>query len=319
MPRGALFGQRKAAVAVIFAISALPIIGLIGLAVDFGVWNQSNAALSVAANVAALTAVKVAANAQLAGDQNATTEGQVAGQQWFLAEIGNVNSIGTTHVTGLSGATVKVTGGATLTATVSYQGNVPSIFGNIFAHIGSYPINGQAVAVVSSSPYLNIEILLDNSGSMEIGATNDDIIAMQKYTPCSYGAPVLTGAQPNAPGAFYLNADGKSYSQLAGQSYNAYATAGYTGSIPTPAAADPKLNLTGNAYPVTGATGARAVKACCRNRPTALTRWPAPPAPLPAISITGPDGRQQAREMITTPLPAASPAHPSRSTCGSTS
>jgi hypothetical protein len=167
----------RASVSVLFGISSVPIIGLLGLAVDIGIWNQSNATLSVAANVAAMTAAKVAVNAQLAGDPNAVAEGEIAGKQWFLTQIGSASNVGVLGVTlPQGGASVTVTGAATMTATVQYTASVRSIFGNYVAHIGSYPVDGQATAQIASSPYLNVEILLDDSGSMEIGASNSDII-----------------------------------------------------------------------------------------------------------------------------------------------
>jgi Flp pilus assembly protein TadG len=243
MKRAANFTARRGTVSVLFALSALPIVTLLGLALDFGVWTQSNAALSVAANVAAMTAAKIAVNAQLAGDSNAFAEGQVAGRQWFLMEIGPATTGGLTHaILPPGGATVTVTGGTTLTATVQYSGTVPSIFGSMFTRSGAYPVSGQAVAQVASAPFLNVEILLDDSGSMEIGALNTDIVHLQEITPCNVAE---TGQ--NAPGAFY-----GSSGNLAAQSYNAYATAGYDGTIPVPAQApDPPLTYT--SFPATGA------------------------------------------------------------------
>ncbi len=203
---------RRGAVSVMFAASAIPMIGLVGLAVDFGIWNQTNATLSVAANVAALSAVKITANAQLAGDPNAVTEGEQAGRQWFASEVGLGSRIGTTGAAlGAQGATVSVAGGATVTATVAYNGTVPSVFGGILFGISNYQIHGEAAAQVTSAPYLNVEILLDNSGSMEIGATNDDIARLQFLTPCSAGGAFIP--LPGLPG---------NYSQGAGQAWSAY-------------------------------------------------------------------------------------------------
>jgi Flp pilus assembly protein TadG len=249
---------RGGAVTVMFAVATLPMIGLVGLAVDYGVWNQANSELAVAANVAALTAVKITANAQLAGDPNAVTEGTVAGQQWFQAEIG-MNSkqsggskVGTTLVTlsPAGSAIVNVVGGTTVTATVQYSGTVQSIFGGLFYNLASYNIYGQAVSQVTSAPFLNIEIMLDNSGSMDIGATNADITALQEITPCQVAV-----SGKNAPGAYYINGGtpaAPTYSQGAGQSYSAFATSGYDGSatLPQPAPVPPLLpaNYPGNIF-----------------------------------------------------------------------
>jgi Flp pilus assembly protein TadG len=181
---------RKAAVSVMFAAATVPMLGLVGLAVDYGIWNQVNSGLALAANVAALTAVKVAANAQLAVDSNAQTEGQNAGKQWFMAEIGVGNSatsaVGTTPVTLTSGyPNVQVTMGATVTATVTYNATVKSIFGGFLFGIGNYYVSGQAQAQVASAPYLNVELLLDNSSSMQIGATVQDQITLMSLSTCA--------------------------------------------------------------------------------------------------------------------------------------
>jgi Flp pilus assembly protein TadG len=237
-PASGFTRARRAAVAIVFAISAMPIIGLVGLAIDFGIWNQVNAGLSLAANMAAMTAVKVAVNAQTAADPNAVTEGQNAGRNWFFAEIGSTTQtvVGTTPVTlPSSGLSVQVTGGATVTATVTYNGSVKSIFGALFGKT-SYPISGTASAQITSDPYVDVEILLDNSGSMEIGATNADIVHLQEITPCN-----IAKAGYNSPGAVYAGA--YLYQNAGGQPYNAYQTSGYDGGIATPAIApDPPLS-----------------------------------------------------------------------------
>ena len=216
-------------------------IGLVGVAVDFGIWNQTNSELSVAANVAALMAVRIAANAQVANDTNAQTEGVAAGDQWFASEVGINGKIGTEGVT-LSGdksfgAKVTVTMGPTVTATVAYSGTVPSVFGYALFGYKDYNISGQAVAVVTTAPYLNVVMMLDDSSSMQIGATNSDIQTMQEITPC-FSVPSLPGSM--APGAFYpTGPKGSVYNtgNLQGQNYNAYATAGYDGTVHVPAIA----------------------------------------------------------------------------------
>ncbi len=263
-------GARGGAVSVMFAAVAVPMVGMIGLAVDYGIWNETNSELSVAANVAALTAVKIAANAQLAGDPNYLTEGIQAGQQWFQAEAGVNSKIGTTDVklnpagsalVGLSAAGVTVGNcsatapAGTVMACVSYTGSVPSVFGGMFYSILAYPIYGQAVSEITSAPFLNVEIMLDNSGSMDIGATNADITALQEITPCQ-----VAEAGKNAPGAFYITGGtpaSPSYSQGAGQSYAAFTTSGYDGgaTVPQPAPVPPLLlaNFPGGVFPSNGA------------------------------------------------------------------
>jgi hypothetical protein len=178
-------------------------LGLVGVAVDYGVWNQANSGLQLAANMAALTAVKLAANAQVAAvpAAQAQTQAQNAGAQWFLAEIGSATQtvVATVPVTLTGGSpynngpNVQVTMGATVTAKVTYNGRVNSIFGALF-HVGSYPISGEAEASVTSDPYLNVEMLLDNSSSMDIGATVQDMTTLMALSACDPSNYVLKNA-----------------------------------------------------------------------------------------------------------------------------
>ncbi len=307
---------RRAAVSVMFAAGAVPMIGLVGLAVDFGIWNQTNATLSVAANVAALSAVRIAANAQVTNDVNPAGQGTAAGQQWFASEVGLANRIGTMGVTlngGTFGANVNVTVGPTVQATVGYSGTVPSVFGFALFGLAHYPISGQAVAVVTTAPFLNVYMMLDDSSSMQIGATNSDIITMQELTPCN-PVPSLVGSQ--APGAFYPTGPNSNVypSNLAGQAYSAYSISGYDGGIQTPAVAlDPPLTYNaftiGNVTPLTctGLNGENPQPDPLYNPPTKLLPVNAgPPCAFachfdPAPAGTGNDFYGLARSTINKP------------------
>jgi Flp pilus assembly protein TadG len=201
--------DRKSGVALMFAIMAVPITGLVGLAVDFGMWNETYATLSLAASSAALNAAKTAASADLNNDANYLAEGTTAGKQWFMAGIGR--GAYAAYLPTIT-PTVSVTvSGTTIVANISFTGNVASIFGKLF-HKASYAINVSASAVMPIASYLNVEILLDNSPSMEIGATPGDIAAMMYLTPCSMPGAIY-GVQANQ------TSGGSSPS---GQNYNNY-------------------------------------------------------------------------------------------------
>ncbi len=225
MPIRRFRADRRCAVALMFALGAVPIIGLAGAAVDFGIWNQTNATMAVAANVAAMTAVKIAANAQLAGDPNAKTEGQQAAAQWFAAEVQSGGRVGTNGVN-LQLVNVNMTMGVTVSAQVSYTGQVPSIFGGLF-RVLHYPIGGQAIAAVTSAPYLNVEILIDNSSSMDIGATMGDMQLLNNMSAC------------DVSNAFYDDSNGNPTVQQSLDPYNSYQYTGYgrtyDGTLTTPA------------------------------------------------------------------------------------
>ena len=68
-----------------------------------------------------------------------------------------------------------------MTWSTTYNTFLGSVIG-----VPTWPISGIATANIPvSAPYLNVEILLDNSGSMEIGATPTDIATMEELTACS--------------------------------------------------------------------------------------------------------------------------------------
>lgn len=206
---------RRASVSIVFAISSVAVLGIAGLAIDYAVWNQARSQMSLAATVAALDAAKVASASILAGNAQATaiSAGQAAGRQWFTAESGapyETNQITPT-------ALVTINGGTT-TATVSFTAKVRSVFGGLLFGITSYNNTGTASATISSSPYVNIDFMVDNSSSMLIGANDSDMLTMMEYSAC-YITQAVT--QASTGGAF--NGYGNSFG---GQTYN--------GTIPYP-------------------------------------------------------------------------------------
>jgi hypothetical protein len=174
---------RRAGIAIIAAILIVPMIGLIGLAVDFALWNQTYAAMALAANGAAMNAVKIAADAQIAGNANYLADGSTAGKQWFAAQIGARGYTGTLSTIQPT-VTVTQSSDTTLTATVTFSAEMQSVFGLLY-NVLQYPLNIESDAIASTAPYLEVQILLDNSSSMEIGATPADIVAIELATMCS--------------------------------------------------------------------------------------------------------------------------------------
>jgi uncharacterized membrane protein len=110
--------DRRSTIAILAAFMVIPLVGCIGLAIDFTMWNQAHAALAVAANAAAMNAAKIAGNSKIAGNQNYVADGVTAGMHWFAAALGT-NSV----VAGLNSATPTVTvvepAGTALTAKVT--------------------------------------------------------------------------------------------------------------------------------------------------------------------------------------------------------
>jgi len=182
--------ERRAAVSLIFATSLVPLLMLVGLAIDFGFYTQAQTQLDMAADAAAMHAARVAAALQQANDPDYISKAEFAGKQWFLAQEGRVPQALNGQVSSFSvNIPAPAKGSNQITATVQYTGNIVTQFAGLFPKTwASYPywyIAGISTAVISIPSYIEVDMLLDNSSSMLIAADQDNILAMEKLTPCS--------------------------------------------------------------------------------------------------------------------------------------
>ncbi len=200
-----LLRERKSTAALLFALLIIPILGLVGIAIDYGLWNETEATLALAVNSAASNAVKVAAAADLAQDSNFLLEGQAAGVQWFNVSIGQGNKAAT--VTAISPVVTLTAQGSTISANVTVTATIQSIFGVLF-NVGYYNLSVAAAASVNTAPYLNVELLLDTSASMEVAATPLDVAAMLLIVPCSIPGNSSTGTAATTYDGFAYTVDG---------------------------------------------------------------------------------------------------------------
>ncbi len=172
----------RGAVAVIMALAMLPLVMIVGLAIDYSIYDETRAQADLAIDAAAMQAVRAASVAYAAGGVSATAlqqAGATAGRAWFTAQLG-------TPVHGVALATVTVKYSAspsTFTALATYAGSVTVPFLGPL-NLGTWPISGTATAVISNA-YVEVLMLLDNSSSMLIGASTADIVALERATPCS--------------------------------------------------------------------------------------------------------------------------------------
>jgi Flp pilus assembly protein TadG len=169
------FRDRNGNVAIIFALSLIPLIFLIGLALDFTAATQKRAHLNAAADAAALAAVTPAmANQTVAAAESFA-------QNVFAGQASTVNGISYSTPT----VTVSQTGVAR-SATVTYSASSANIFAGILGQ-KSWPLSGTSTATSSYSPNVDFYLLLDNSPSMAIAATTSGINTMVANTSAQGG------------------------------------------------------------------------------------------------------------------------------------
>jgi Flp pilus assembly protein TadG len=173
--------DRRGNVAIIFALSMIPCVFLVGMALDFTSATQKRVQLNAAADAAALAAVTPSMMTQ------STTNAQTAATNAFNAVASNMT--GVTSVT----PTINVTtSGLTRTVTVSYTANSTNAFPNVLklltgATQTNWAISGSSTSTATTSPNIDFYLLLDNSPSMNIAATTSGINTMVANTSAQGG------------------------------------------------------------------------------------------------------------------------------------
>jgi len=157
--------DRKANVAVITALTLVPIIFLLGMTLDFTQALRKKGQLDAAADAAAIAAVRPAMLIQ------SDTVAQSTANAIFMAVANSIPGLVTTPT-----PTITITdSGLQRTVSVSYSAASLNNFPKVLVNTASWPINGSATARASSAPNMNFYLLMDDSPSMGIGATLTDI------------------------------------------------------------------------------------------------------------------------------------------------
>jgi Flp pilus assembly protein TadG len=173
--------DRRGNVAIIFALSMIPCVFLVGMALDFTSATQKRVQLNAAADAAALAAVTPSMMTQ------STSTAQTAATNAFTAVASNM-----TGVTSVTPTITVNTSGLTRTVSVTYTANATNAFPNVLKLLTgtsqtNWPISGSSTSTATTSPNIDFYLLLDNSPSMNIAATTDGINAMVAATSAQGG------------------------------------------------------------------------------------------------------------------------------------
>jgi len=169
------FRDLRGNVAIIFALSLIPIVFLAGMSLDFTSAVQKRARLNAAADAAALAAV----TPKMASQSIAVA--QAVAQNVFIGEASTVKglSYNNPNINIVQNVLVRT---ATVTYTAASTNAFPGVLGQ-----PSWPISGSSTATSSYSPNINFYMLLDNSPSMDIAATTTGINTMVANTTAQGG------------------------------------------------------------------------------------------------------------------------------------
>jgi Flp pilus assembly protein TadG len=160
-----------------FALILLPVLGLVGITIDYSQTSARKVMLDSIADSAALAAVTPAmlASSDQVSINTATT--LFNSQSPLVKGVGPITLNVTTADSGL-----------TRTVTVSYQTTSSTLFGG-YTGKSSLPISGSSQSSATVPPNIDFYLLLDNSPSMAIAATTAGINTMVANTPdqCAFG------------------------------------------------------------------------------------------------------------------------------------
>jgi Flp pilus assembly protein TadG len=171
--------DRSGNIAIFFSLALVPLIGFIGLGVDYGralnARNKLQAATDAAA-VGSLAPTSPAVKAAATMGDGTVTVGQTDALNIFNANIAGTKDYTLQTVT----ATVTKASGQ-LTSKVDYTANVPTAFMRVLG-VQTVAIGGTSTATVDRAPNIDFYFLLDNSPSMGIAATPDEYKRLKQLT-----------------------------------------------------------------------------------------------------------------------------------------
>ena len=197
---------RSGSVGIIFGLTVLPAIALVGLGIDYSRSIAAKASLDASADAAALGAATLAQSTMQAWGSDddgigvAVATGRSTGAKVFGANSAKVGA----WIGGVPTPTVTVAvNGSRIDARVTYRADVPTTFGKMFG-VQSLPIGNTVAASLTLPTYMNISVAVDVSQSMGLAATSADMTKLQSLTPdgCAFGCHVVSSDQLGGPAPY---------------------------------------------------------------------------------------------------------------------
>ena len=173
--------NKRGNVAIIFAVSALPLIGAVGAAVDYSMAAMVKTKLQAAADQASLAAVSLDSS-PVTTATNMTSNGTVSGGSTFAKNFFNANLTTTTGYTSLTPTATVTKTGTTITANVSFTANVPTFFMAVMG-VQNVAISGSSISSYTLPTYINFYLMLDVSGSMGFPSTSSEQTRLESANP----------------------------------------------------------------------------------------------------------------------------------------
>ena len=174
--------DKKANIAVIFAIALIPILTALGCAVDYSLATRLKAKLQSAADGASVAAIAKNSLGYIQAS-TMTSDGEVPAGETDALNVfnGNMSTISGYTFSTPPTATVTKTG-IKLTSVVQFNATMPTTF---LRAVGfpSISVGGSSSSTASFPPYLDFYLMLDVSGSMGLPSTDAEQTRLAKVNP----------------------------------------------------------------------------------------------------------------------------------------
>jgi Flp pilus assembly protein TadG len=172
--------DQRGNIAVIFAICCVPLISMVGYAIDYSRATQVRSKLQAAADAASVGAIAKASPAFIAAG-SMTSDGSIAVGVTDAQNIFNANRANLTGYTLNSVTPTVVKTGSTVNSTVSFTATINTMFLGLIGQT-ALTVSGTSTSTANMPLYVDFYLLLDNSPSMGVAATPTDITNMQAKT-----------------------------------------------------------------------------------------------------------------------------------------
>jgi Flp pilus assembly protein TadG len=184
------YANKRANTAIIFAISAIPIITAVGCVIDYSSAMMIKTKLQSVSDAAALATVSnnspVVVTAKQMSSNGTISGGSTYATNMFSANLSSAPAnIGYTGLT--DSATVTLTG-QTVTAVVTFSANVPTYFMKILGY-SNVGVSGSSTASATFPTYLSFYLMLDVSGSMSFPSTAAEQARLMAVNPDNLHPP----------------------------------------------------------------------------------------------------------------------------------
>jgi Flp pilus assembly protein TadG len=176
--------NKRGNVAVICAVSAIPLVTAAGCVVDYSMASMIRTKIQAAADAATLATVSIN-SPEITTAKGMTGGGTISGGATDLTNYFNANLTTTTGYTGLSPTPTVTKSGMVITANLTYTAQVPTFFLGIIGR-STLSISGSSTASYTLPTFIDFYLMLDVSGSMGMPSTTAEQNRLQSVNPDNY-------------------------------------------------------------------------------------------------------------------------------------